>query len=88
LGGGVDAVEVEVTALTAEAPRHRVIGPCGLVRGFEGPEGHAVAGGANLSVEVVCRPGAHVAVTGGATARRHDGAVRGRAVEKKREERV
>jgi hypothetical protein len=81
-------VEVEVAALIVEAPRHRVIGPRDLVRGFNGPEGHAVASDANLSVEVVCRPGAHVAVTGGATTRRHDEAVDCRAVEKKREERV
>jgi hypothetical protein len=75
-------VEVEVAARTAEAPRQHVIGARGLVRSFEGPEGHAVAGGADLSVEVVCRPGAHVAVTGGATSQRHDGAVGGGAVEK------
>jgi hypothetical protein len=34
------------------------------VRGFEGPDGHVVAGGTDLSIEVVRRPGAHVAVTG------------------------
>jgi hypothetical protein len=41
------------------------------MRGLEGPEGQVVVGGADLSVEVARRPGAHAAVAEEATARRH-----------------
>jgi hypothetical protein len=52
LGDGGHVMEDEVAPRTAEVPRLRIIGACGLVHGLEDPEGQAVVGSA---VDVVGR---------------------------------